>query len=371
MDDEPQKMVARPVFWEDPSEDVTLVGLVTALLRHRRIIVFLPLAGLVLLVAIAVLLPRPYTTTSSFLPEGATEEGASLADLAAQFGFNLSLSETEQSPQFYAQLLQTHDLLRKTVETQYDFATGPDEGASRRTGDLVDLYGFRWGSRGERVEKAVERLEENLSSRAGVDAGLVTLEVTTPWAELSRDVSLRMLELVTEFNLETRQSRAATEREFIENRLQEVEAELGAAEDSLEEFLRHNRRYDQSPQLRFTYDRLFRQVQLQQQVYASLAETYENSKIEEVRDTPLFTVVETPTAPARADSRSALGWGIGGFFFGLVLALVVTFTREFLKRARVRDPEDFREYSALRHEAEMEVRALLSKLSRFGRRGRR
>ena len=42
--------------------------------------------------------------------EGATEQGASLADLAAQFGFNLSLSETEQSPQFYVQLLQTQDL---------------------------------------------------------------------------------------------------------------------------------------------------------------------------------------------------------------------------------------------------------------------
>ena len=88
------------------------------------------------------------------------------------------------------------------------------------------------------------------------------MEVTTPWAELSRDVSRRMLELVGEFNLVTRQSRASTERAFIEDRLTEVAGELAAAEDSLEDFLRHNRRYDQSPELSFTYDRLYRQVQL-------------------------------------------------------------------------------------------------------------
>jgi uncharacterized protein involved in exopolysaccharide biosynthesis len=368
--DESHKIVARPVFWEDPSEEVTLVGLATALLRHRRLIASLPLVGLVLFAAVAFVLPRPYTATTSFLPEGATDQSAGIADLAAQFGFDFSVPQDEQSPQFYAHLLQTHDLLGKTVETRYDFATGLDEDADRKAGDLVELYGLRWGSRAEKVDEAIERLSEDLRVRVGDESGVVSMEVTMPWAELAREVSARMLDLVSEYNLQTRMSRASQERQFIEGRLREVEADLTAAEDSLEEFLRRNRRYDQSPDLRFTYDRLYRRVQLQQQVYASLAESYENSKIEEVRDTPVFTIVEPPTAPARADSRSVIGWGLGGLSLGLVLALILTFLREFAKRAEESSPDDFRQYVELRREAETEVRSLIARVSRLGRRAR-
>jgi len=369
--DEPRKVVAQPVFWEDPSEEVTLVGLASALLRHRRMIASLPIVGLLLFGGVAFLLPRSYTTVSSFLPEGATDQGASLADLAAQFGFDLNLSQSEQTPQFYVHLLQTRDLLGKTVETSYDIATDPGDDASRRSGDLVELYGIHWGSRQEKVEEAVERLQENLRVRVGTDAGVVSLEVSTPWAELSSDVVSRMLELVGEYNLRTRRSRATQERAFIQGRLEEVDRELSAVEDSLDEFLRKNRRYEQSPDLQFTYDRLYRRVQLQQQVYTSLAETYENSKIEEVRDTPVFTVVEPPVPPARADSRNLFGWGIGGFFLGLVVALVLALTREFAKHAAARSPEDYEEYAALRREAEMELRAVLGRVARLGRRGRK
>jgi len=369
--DESHKIVARPVFWEDPSEEVTLVGLATALLRHRRLIVSLPLVGLVLFALVAFVLPRPYTATTSFLPEGATDQTAGIADLAAQFGFNLSVSQSAQSPQFYVHLLQTHDLLGKTVETRYDFATKLDETADdRKSGNLVELYGLRWGSRAEKVDEAIDRLSENLRVRVGDESGVVSMEVTMPWAELARDVSARMIELVSEYNLQTRMSRASEERQFIEGRLHEVEADLTAAEDSLEEFLRRNRRYDQSPDLRFTYDRLYRRVQLQQQVYASLAESYENSKIEEVRDTPVFTIVEPPTTPARADSRSVIGWGLGGFFAGLVIALILAFLREFAKRAEERSPDDFRQLVEVRREAGMEVRALMGRVSRLGRRTR-
>ena len=57
------------------------------------------------------------------------------------------------------------------------------------------------------------------------------------------------------------------------------------------------------PELNFQQERLQRQVQLQQQLYTTLSQSFEQAKIEEVRDTPVITVVEPPEAPVRPDPR--------------------------------------------------------------------
>jgi uncharacterized protein involved in exopolysaccharide biosynthesis len=75
------------------------------------------------------------------------------------------------------------------------------------------------------------------------------------------------------------------------------------AEDELQAFLQRNRDFRSSPQLSFAYDRLADNVSLRQQLYTAVAQAYEQARIEEVRDTPVITVVEAPMLPARPDPR--------------------------------------------------------------------
>src|SRR6185503_19633852 len=98
-----------------PDAEVSVWTYLNVLMRHRRLLVFLPIA-LALLVGTALLLtPRQYTATASFVPQEATPPVPGLGLLATQFG--LTARPTTSSPQFYAELLQTNDLLREVPTT--------------------------------------------------------------------------------------------------------------------------------------------------------------------------------------------------------------------------------------------------------------
>jgi uncharacterized protein involved in exopolysaccharide biosynthesis len=115
-----------------------------------------------------------------------------------------------------------------------------------------------------------------------------------------------MLRLVSEFNLNRRQTKAGADRRFVETRVRESLDSLRGAEAALEAFLQRNREYRNSPQLVFAYDRLDREVRMRQQLYTTLIQSYESARIDEVRNTPVITVMEAPDLPARPDARLAL-----------------------------------------------------------------
>ena len=108
----------------------------------------------------------------------------------------------------------------------------------------------------------------------------------------------RLLELVTEFNQERRQSQAAAERRFVEARREEAKGELEEAERNLQRFLEQNRSYESSPQLVFEAQRLQRSVDINQQLYTSLAQSYEQARIAETVTHPSLPSWTSPRRPA-------------------------------------------------------------------------
>jgi uncharacterized protein involved in exopolysaccharide biosynthesis len=150
---------------------------------------------------------------------------------------------------------------------------------------------------------------------------MVVVEVQLREAAVSQAVARALLAQLDTFNLRTRQTQASSERRFTEGRLAEARAELRGAENDLLAFLQSNRDFRSSPQLTFLYDRLTRDVTLKQQVYTTLAQAFEQARIDEVRDTPVITVVEDPMLPARADPMPFARAISGGVVLGLALAV--------------------------------------------------
>ena len=118
---------------------------------------------------------------------------------------------------------------------------------------------------------------------------------------------LKELEL---YNRERRQSQASAERQFVEARSQEALMALRKAEGQLRAFSEENRATTNSPALRLEEARLEREISQRQQVYTGLLQAYETARVDEVRDTPILTLVEQPRTPARAESRRALVFGL-------------------------------------------------------------
>jgi uncharacterized protein involved in exopolysaccharide biosynthesis len=139
---------------------------------------------------------------------------------------------------------------------------------------------------------------------------------------------------INDFNRRTRQGQASTERKFVESRLAVEASVLRAAEDRLEAFLRNNRQWAGSPDLTFQHDRLQREVLMQQQVFTSLTQSFEEVSIREVRDTPVITVVESPSHPVRPEPRYRAVGVLLGAVLGTMIGALVAFISEALARRR-------------------------------------
>jgi tyrosine-protein kinase Etk/Wzc len=299
-----------------------LLALVNVMLMRRRMILLLILVGGVLGFLLGFMSKRTYTSSATFIPQGA-DNGASmdLALAASQFGLRIPASSGAWSPAVFVDLVRSRDLLAPIVTDPIDV---PEE---RRRTTLVKLFEIDAKAPAEQVERAVIRLRNHVRSREARSLGAVELAVTTPWPSVSYQVADRLLKAVHQFNLEARRSQAAAERAFIEPLVKQSEQSLRHAEDRLAAFLERNRRVTGSPELMFERERLEREVATQQQLYGSILQKYEEARIGERRNTPVITMVAQPRPPVLPNPRNSVlkaGVGaLGGGLLGLALALLL------------------------------------------------
>jgi uncharacterized protein involved in exopolysaccharide biosynthesis len=306
------------------------------LLRHWRLLLIMPLLGAAVMLGLLLIQGREYTAESRFSPQAGDMSSARLAGLASQFGFAIpGGSQQNQSPEFYAALVRSRELLGELALTRVPAGSAADGSAGITYVEHVRAAG---ATPEERLRAAIVHLEKQVSAGTDMRSGLVTVRTRAETPELAVLMNERLLALVSEFNMRKRRTQAASEREFVEARLAEAHRELDASERSLERFHAGNRRIDGSPHLAFEQARLQRQVDRHQQVYTSLAQAYEQARIDEVRNTPVITVVDGPARSARR-SGSPVRTAVFGLVLGLLAALAVAFARDQLARELRDDPE--------------------------------
>jgi uncharacterized protein involved in exopolysaccharide biosynthesis len=320
-------------------DEISLWEVLAVLLRRRGTIVLTTFVVTALAIAFVFLRAETFTTEASFRPQGSEASSSQLMALASQFGVSVPGGGEEASPAFYAELLESREILSRA-------ATRPYEVEGVGTVMLKDLLEIEKDTEALRDDATIKWLREDaVEVSTSRETGTVTLSVTTEWPDLSKAIADELLAEVSLFNLNTRRSQAAAEREFIEGRVKEAEAELAAAEDSLRIFLQSNRQYEDSPLLIFRHEALQREVTLRSSVLTTLVQSFEQARISEVRDTPVITVLQEPFLPPGPDDRrlvlsAALGIVLGGMM-GIVLAFVV----EAFRRPSDGDPakQDFQE----------------------------
>lgn len=303
-------------------DEISVFALGTVLLRNRWRITRWMFIGAVLAALSVFSKPVLYSASASFVPQGSTDAARSgLASIAGQFGVSLPASGQSVSPEFYSMLLKSRPVLR---DIAYDTVVVREMGGRRVS--FFDLFEIVGGSAARREEQGVRVLRGIVSTSVVKPTGVVQLTVATRWPSVSLAVATALVSGVNEYNQRTRQGQAAAERKFVEGRLAVASADLRAAEDRLERFLRTNREFGSSAELTFQGDRLRRDLAFQQQLYTSLIQAYEEVRIREVRDTPVITVIEAPSVSTNPEGRGRrmrvlLGLAIGGFV-GVLITLI-------------------------------------------------
>ena len=326
------------------SGEISLIAPLTASLRRWRLVIFGPLLTGVLAVVLG-LINRNYVSESMFMPETPSGPNAQLIGLAAQFGINLGGPETALSVDFYRTLIRSRELLEAAVRTEYNFVTSGEPPDSMHA-DLLEIYEVPEKSMKERLFQARRILESKVDVSINRPAGLVTVRVTARWPELAEQINRRLLDMVNEFNVETLNSSAAARRDFTMLRLEEAEEGLAAAEEAERRFLEVNRRYQDSPELVFANRRLQREVNLRDELLRTLARSYEQARVDAIRDVPVITVVGSPEGSARVARRLRRS-ATFGIVVGLIFVIGIVVMSEFVEAERRNRPEAYATFRRL------------------------
>jgi uncharacterized protein involved in exopolysaccharide biosynthesis len=328
-------------------DEISFIAVANVVLRRRSMILLIPLACALVAAGVRMSLPRTYTANASFMPQRSTPPvSGTLGTLAAQFGIAVPSGRPGESPAFYADLIRSRAVLEPVLATTYSFR----QGRALRRGNIIDLYNIK-GTGAARTEAGLRRLHRDVSVSTSRSTDIVGVSISAPWPGLSQQIAARVVELVNEFNLVKRQTEAHEERRFVQSRMEEAKRELSDSENRLADFLQRNRGASLgSPTLALTNDRLQREVTWRQQVFTSLAQAYEQARIDEVRNIPVITLIEEPTIPVRPDARGTIKWTAMAFTVGLIFSIVIAFSLEFSRYARTLPGDDFRELERLRLE---------------------
>ena len=322
--------------WDQPAPRAAYAKVAVALLRERGLIIAITALATVIAVVVAVLRAPSYTSTAQFFPEGQRPPTGTAGAIATQLGMNLPNVDALNSAQIYPDIIGTPAFLQRVAQAKYL------PGGATDSVTLVELYGGSAQSPGLRQAEAVARLSRLISVSPAVRSGIVTLTARAGDPQLAYQIAERVLYEVRQFNLVRRQSRARAERLFVERRLDEMRAELRETEDRIQVFLQQNRDFSRAPELALAYSRLERQATLQRALYTSLAQSYEQAKIEEVRDTPVFTVLSPPELPLWADARGRVRLVLTGILAGLLLGALIAYVRHRRLMAGAPETEELR-----------------------------
>jgi uncharacterized protein involved in exopolysaccharide biosynthesis len=245
------------------------------------------------------------------------------------------------------EVLTSRELLRAVMRAPY---TSGGRTAPLSTWLKVDIADSNW-----RTERTLQALQSATEVSVGPRTGIVSLTVHGPAPAISYEIVNRMLQELNTFNLRRRQTSAAAEMRFTQERLADARAQLDSAEDALLRFTEANRQAA-SPELRRQADRLEREVNLRQSLYVSMSQSYDQARIDETRDTPAITLIEHPELPLlpepRGLARKLLATAVGALFVGLLLALVIDAARD----SSARNESEAGEFARLRAQTAADLR---------------
>ncbi len=309
---------------------ISLWNIAAELARHRGITIVLPILVAIISGATALTSPRQYTGNAAFIPVGSQRPVSQAGQVASQLG--LAIGGGGDQGALYLELLRLRDVLILTLHQ----AAFPEIPSRSKT---VAQAWFQDGTAGDHVKTLRSRIKVALEGATGI----IRVQVTMPDSVAAESITRALLRSVDEFNSERRRSQAVNEREFVQLQTGLARDSLHNAEGNLTDFLLHNRRYAEAPELNAREVSLEREATMRQQIYSSLAHQLISMRIEEVRATPVISILETPDGNVRARSRGTLVRALLGWFVATVFALVFVLGRRAIRLQNGRpDFEEFR-----------------------------
>lgn len=322
--------------------------LVYYVLGYWRVLVISAIVGALLGMGYAWWKPVAYTARLSFVVEESKSGGGSIMSaLAGQFGFDVGgLSGTSGvlAGDNVLQLLKSSNLMRKTLLTPFDSST------TSLADIYADIYGWKrkWEKSSDVGEKinfhvgknSYSRLEDSLLQKIIKDIiedelsiakpdkklGFFELQTTMRNEKLSLLFCQRLLKTATDFYIETKTRRLATNVKRLQDKADSLERSLNrktySTADVSRMLLDANPAYTTSG---VTAEISSREKFMQSTIYAEIVKNLEMSKTALIQETPTVQVVDEPMLPLKNNHihfliAALVGAGVLALATGLIIS---------------------------------------------------
>lgn len=323
---------------EETEEPVSLIRYVNVLLRKRWLIILGTLGLCALAIVYAKLQTPVFEASASFLPSRSQNMSSKIDE---SFGVGKTANPAADAQfliEYYSQILQS----RNFIET---VAAKPLlEPSASQPLTLMGTLKIQGETEAERKELGIDAIRKKLKVVAPkpvagrTTSTVMTLTYAASDPAIAAAAANRFLDELVIFNQNELNSKAKTNREFIENQLKETKRLLSEAEAASSSFDKRNRKIV-TPELQIEQDRLKRNVRLQEEIYITLNKQLELAKIQEQETKDPIVVIQRAVPPRIRVSPQVRKTALMAGFLGLFLFCGIALAQDFIKRMNVEDPD--------------------------------
>jgi len=286
--------------------------------------------------------PQYVSWATVLLPENKAGNLGGLAGLASQFGVNIPMESSADlsSPSLYPELLRSRTFAEKIIDKEFYL----DKYGEKLPLLAILTHGNEPAKAGRDtlISEAVGILnEEFLDFEQDPSSTFSVIKVTANEPLFAKELADVVLEELETLNRYFKSEKVGEKNIFIENRIASVEDDLEESELALKDFNERNRQIS-SPALQLELEHLERDVEIQKGIYLTLKQQLELAKIEEVQETSVVQILDTPQIALGPSNKKLKLSLILSFIFGGGLGIMIGFIRSYL------DSNDMEERKKLR-----------------------
>jgi len=311
------------------SENISLLEILIAIYKHfinnyKKILVLTFISIFFIYIKSNYVDEKVFISKSTILPRNNQGMGSGVSTIASQFGVSLANAPVElSSAAMYPDIIMSRTLIKKILE--HEFYTNRFKTSHPLWSILLYDDGFvNTNSKRDTlvsISRAVNRFKKIISVRSDIETSLVTINISTFEPDLASSIGESIIEELDNILKGFRLKRNTEKRNFIDARMIEIKLDLKELEEKLKIFRDQNRNIRQSPALLLEENRISREVNVQTQIYITLKQESELAQIEEVENSSMFSILDSPSVPlARSNTINIFMY----IFYGITFAGIST-----------------------------------------------
>lgn len=300
-----------------------------SLKKGKKWLIIMPLITVIISIIYVLFIAKPiYTSETKLLLVNSGGSQSRLGGLASQFGFSLpSLDDNVNylSAETLPEILSSRTLAKSILFT--DFNSREFDKPTSLLNIITDQKDISIADSNKIIAKAIEHISEDvLEIKQIKQTPMFTLQVNSPEPQLSADISAVVINELEQLQSDFTKYELLNEKEFISERLDEIQNELNRAETKLKTFREQNLQISLSPTLLLHQERLQREIEIQTQIYISLKQQFEQVKIEEAQNRSFLKIIDPPNIPIYHSKPKrkiiVIFTGLMGLMIGGIIAVV-------------------------------------------------